>query len=67
MTTQYTREQLLEMMNPVLEKAAEMAKAGVLKKNIIRRFVALNFPYAAAENIADVGIARAQEFAKNTI
>ena len=56
------KEELLNILNPILTRCSDMLKAGILKKNVVRFLNNNNITGAAAKNIVDVAFVRAAPF-----
>jgi D-alanyl-lipoteichoic acid acyltransferase DltB (MBOAT superfamily) len=59
------QNELGKFLAPLTNLAAQMILAGVLKKNVIAHFTNKGLPFAAAENITEVGVFMAEEQMKN--
>lgn len=59
-----TKEELGTYLAPLTELASKMIQSGVLKKNVIRHFTNKGLSYAAAENLMEVGVFKAEKFMK---
>ncbi len=59
-----TKEELGTYLAPLTELASKMIQSGVLKKNVIRHFTNKGLSYAAAENLMEVGVFKAEKLMK---
>ena len=63
-TGEMTKQELGTYLAPLTELASKMIQSGVLKKNVIRHFTNKGLSYAAAENLMEVGVFKAEKLMK---
>ena len=59
--TTLPKEELSAFLAPLTDLAAKMILAGTLKKNVIKHFTNKGISFAAAENITEVGVFKAEQ------
>ncbi len=63
--TKMATQQQIELgtfLAPLTDLASKMILAGTLKKNVIKHFTNKGLPFEVAENLTEVGCAKAQNF-----
>ena len=60
-----SKQELLDFISPLTNRAKEMILAGVLVKNVIKHFTNGGLTLACAENIVEIGVFKAEKFQKH--
>ena len=62
--SEMTKEELGTYLAPLTELACKMILHGTLKKNVMRHFTNRGLSFAAAENLMEVGVFKAEKLMK---